>query len=265
MYLKHWSDPAANRAELRRRIEEALAELTEREERLRTGREAVERSVAQDKALLIADPQVARLWIRYHAESNSLYFRASRELLRSLVEDEAETHQPDDQERADAAESEGPETALSPNEANGPSGPPLNGDLVESSDVSAAVILQPVLASTCATPVPPEVPNVPEGVPAPPEVLTAVSSTPAPEVANALSPNEANDLPEPHLIPLMIDFLDTRATLKSSPLTARMVARLKLMQRTDLPAAQQDQLLRDHERDIVALEGEIERMQQRLA
>jgi hypothetical protein len=199
--------------------------------------------------------------------------------LRSLAEDEAESNHPEDQEQADEAESEGPAMARSPNEANHPLGGALNDELVESSDVSAAVILQPILGTTGATPSAPESSAAPMpsetavspsfsttngAMPVPPKSPTVVSSTPAPEAASTLSPNEANDLTEPHLIPLMIDFLDTRATLKSSPLTARMVARLKLMQRTDLPAAQQDQLLRDHERDLAALEVEIERMQQRM-
>ena len=49
-YRARWGDPEANRAELRRHIDAALAELVEREQRLRTGREAVERSMAADQA-----------------------------------------------------------------------------------------------------------------------------------------------------------------------------------------------------------------------
>jgi hypothetical protein len=257
MYLKHWSDPAANRAELRRRIEEALVELTEREERLRTGREAVERSVAEEKALLIADPQVARLWIRYHAESNSAYFRASRELLRSLAEDEAIDHPEHPIEEA----SERPAMACSPNEANHPTGEALNEELAESSDTSAAVILQPILGTTGATPSAPES----SAAPVPRETLAAVTSEPAPEAANDASPNEAN---EPVGVQLTLG--DIKAYAESlvplvGPCAAAVVTTIEAMVRPGLDAARRAHLGPALERDLAALDAELMRRKQRVA
>ena len=80
IYRARWSDPKANQAELLRRIDAALTELKAREESLRTGPEAVERAQAAEQALMIQDPQQARLWARYYAESQSILLRSSREL-----------------------------------------------------------------------------------------------------------------------------------------------------------------------------------------
>jgi hypothetical protein len=224
MYLKHWSDPAANRDELRRRIEEALVELTEREERLRTGREAVERSVAEEKALLIQDPHVAKLWIRYYTESNSAYFRASRELQRSLTEDE-DTNHPEHAEHEEDEGSEASESlaeAGSPNEPNNPLESSQGVDLNESSDASAAVISEAILGSTGEPPLAPgsgEPPVTSEAVRGPvgwstcvlpppqalvdqpvaaPEAPTAMPSEAAPGAPKASSPNEPNSHLQPH-------------------------------------------------------------------
>jgi hypothetical protein len=53
LYCQAWSDPAANRAELGRIIDEAIAELRAREEALRTGPEAVAQAWAADQALVL--------------------------------------------------------------------------------------------------------------------------------------------------------------------------------------------------------------------
>jgi hypothetical protein len=132
--------------------------------------------------------------------------------------------------------------------------------LVESSDASAAVILQPILGTTGAMPVPPEVPQATIGTPVFPEALTAVVPKPVPADEDTSSPNEANDPAEPHSSDGLIELSATGPALHSPPLATRMIARLKLLQRTDLPAAQEDQLLRDQERDLAALEVEIERL-----
>ena len=47
LYTQAWSDPEANRAELFRIIDEAIAELRAREDALRTGPEAVAQALAQ--------------------------------------------------------------------------------------------------------------------------------------------------------------------------------------------------------------------------
>jgi hypothetical protein len=76
VYRSQWSDPAANRAELLRRIEEALAELRAREEDLRTGPEAVQKAQAQAQAALIQEPKTAGSWLRYSKESHTELFRS---------------------------------------------------------------------------------------------------------------------------------------------------------------------------------------------
>jgi hypothetical protein len=80
MYCQAWADPAANRAELLRIIDEALAELRAREESLRTGPEAVAQSLAAEQALVIQDPTEARLRSRYASDHQSAFYRAYREL-----------------------------------------------------------------------------------------------------------------------------------------------------------------------------------------
>src|SRR5207249_182411 len=47
---------------------------------LRTGPERLRAQTMLDQAVLIEDPQKARLWLRYSSESQSLFFRATREL-----------------------------------------------------------------------------------------------------------------------------------------------------------------------------------------
>jgi hypothetical protein len=80
MYCQAWSDPEANRAELLRIIDEAIAELRAREESLRTGPEAVAQSLAAEQALVIQDPSEARLRSRYAGDHQSMFYRAYREL-----------------------------------------------------------------------------------------------------------------------------------------------------------------------------------------
>src|SRR4029077_17420586 len=87
-FLAQRGSPAAHRDVLLRLIDEAVAELTAREEQLRTGREAVERSLAADQAALPQDEKPARLWLRYYSESNSAFYRASRELERAQAEED---------------------------------------------------------------------------------------------------------------------------------------------------------------------------------
>jgi hypothetical protein len=256
MYLKHWSDPAANRAELLRRIDAALVELTEREERLRTGREAVERSLAQEKALLIEDPQVARLWIRYYSESNSLYFRASRELRKSLAEDEDETHDEG---------SEGTAVARSPNEANRPLGEALKEELVKSSDVSAVVILPPVLGTTGATPVPPGVRQAPDGAPVSAETSTAVIPKPQPADANAVFPNEANRPAGRQLTLGEIKAYVECVAPFVGPAAVAVVTTIEALLRPDLDAAQRALLEEALDRDVAALDVALTRLEQRVA
>jgi hypothetical protein len=227
MYLTRWGDPAVNRAELRRRIDAALVELTEREEWLRTGREAIERSVAVDKALIIQDPQVARLWVRYYSESNSLYFRASRELMRSLAEDDEETNHPEHPEHPEKADDEGSEglaMAGSPNEPNDPSEPSLNDELPKSSDASTAAVLGSFSGINGATPVPPES-NEPQvsagpdggstgGTPVPPP---AESVAAAPGAPNVRSPNEPNDPAPLRSNPTFVNIWVTKPAPVSGP------------------------------------------------
>jgi hypothetical protein len=95
MYCQAWSDPAANRAELLRIIDEAIAELRAREEALRTGPEAVAQAWAAEQALVIQEPTEARLRSRYASDHQSMFYRAYREL--QAVQAEA----------AQAAEAEG--------------------------------------------------------------------------------------------------------------------------------------------------------------
>jgi hypothetical protein len=80
MYCQAWADPAANRAELLRLIDEAIAELRAREEALRTGPEAVAQSLAAEQALVLQDPTEARLRSRYASDHQSAFYRAYREL-----------------------------------------------------------------------------------------------------------------------------------------------------------------------------------------
>jgi hypothetical protein len=80
LYCQAWADPAANRAELLRLIDEALAELRAREESLRTGPEAVAQAWAAEQALVLQDPTEARLRSRYAGDHQSMFYRAYREL-----------------------------------------------------------------------------------------------------------------------------------------------------------------------------------------
>jgi hypothetical protein len=86
--LKRWANPEDNKAALLRIIDEAVDELTAREAYLRNGPEAVERKYAADQAVLNLQEKSSGLWLRYYKEINSEYFRATKELRRSLAEDE---------------------------------------------------------------------------------------------------------------------------------------------------------------------------------
>ena len=180
IYHKRWKDPEANRAELRRLIDDALGELVAREERLRTGREAVERSTASDRAVVIGDEKAGRLWLRYFTESDAVYFRATKELRRSLAEEWEEEGVADGSDAgggdvagttggppggpgvppvvpAAAASPNGPngpveatspngpngpvEAATSPNGPNGPGEPLLSGGVIAGSGVGGEAVL----------------------------------------------------------------------------------------------------------------------------
>src|SRR5207245_2302993 len=80
VYQQQCPDPAAHRAALLKIIDEAMTELRSREEQLRTGPERLRAQTMWDQAVLIEDPQKARLWLRYSSESQSLFFQATREL-----------------------------------------------------------------------------------------------------------------------------------------------------------------------------------------
>jgi hypothetical protein len=78
--FRSWADPAANRAELVRLIDEAIAELRAREDALRNGPEAVAQAWEADQALVIQDPTEARLRSRYASDHQLMSYRAYREL-----------------------------------------------------------------------------------------------------------------------------------------------------------------------------------------
>src|SRR5262249_37940321 len=105
MYCEAWSDPAANRAELLRIIDDAITELRAREESLRTGPEAVAQAWAAEQALVIQDPTEARLRSRYAGDHQSMFYRAYRELkaVQAEAAQEAETDGAEDED--DEAES----------------------------------------------------------------------------------------------------------------------------------------------------------------
>jgi hypothetical protein len=87
-FLKRWANPEDNKAALLRIIDEAIDELKARQAYLHNGPEAVERKYAADQAVLNLEEKSSGLWLRYYKEINSEYFRATKELRRSLAEDE---------------------------------------------------------------------------------------------------------------------------------------------------------------------------------
>jgi hypothetical protein len=103
MYCQAWSDPEANRAELLRIIDEAIAELRAREESLRTGPEAVAQALATEQALVIQDPTEARLRSRYAGDHQSMFYRAYRELKAVQAEAAQEADGEDGDDEAESA------------------------------------------------------------------------------------------------------------------------------------------------------------------
>jgi hypothetical protein len=91
--LKRWANPEDNKAALLRIIDEAIDELKARQAYLRNGPEAVERKYAADQAVLNLEEKSSGLWLRYYKEINSEYFRATKELRRSLAEDTEESEE----------------------------------------------------------------------------------------------------------------------------------------------------------------------------
>jgi hypothetical protein len=106
MYCQAWADPAANRAELLRVIDEAIAELRAREESLRTGPEAVAQALAAEQALVIQDPTEARLRSRYAGDHQSMFYRAYRELKAVQAEAAQEAEAEDEEDEVESAPAE---------------------------------------------------------------------------------------------------------------------------------------------------------------
>jgi hypothetical protein len=130
MYCEAWSDPAANRAELLRIIDEAIAELRAREESLRIGPEAVAQALSAEQALVLQDPTEARLRSRYASDHQSAFYRAYRELKAVQAEadaegeeDEVESASADLAPEAEVASPEAAEEASAENFSNEPGAP----------------------------------------------------------------------------------------------------------------------------------------------
>jgi hypothetical protein len=149
MYCEAWSDPAANRAELLRIIDEAVAELRARAEALRTGPEAVAQALAADQALVLQDPTEARLRSRYAGDHQSMFYRAYRELKAVQAEAAQEADADSEEDEAESAPSEAvavaeapaPEAAEEASEGNFPNEP---GAPIEESQ-------EAVVEDTCVT------------------------------------------------------------------------------------------------------------------
>jgi hypothetical protein len=107
-YRSQWPDPQANRAELLRRIEEALTELREREEYLRRGPEAVQKAQAQAQAAMIQEPQAAGSWLRYYKESHTELFRSLQQLRIAQAERRAAEEAADEEKSASMEVAEEP-------------------------------------------------------------------------------------------------------------------------------------------------------------
>jgi hypothetical protein len=114
LYTQAWSDPEANRAELLRIIDEAIAELRACEDALRTGPEAVAQALATEQALVIQDPTEARLRSRYASDHQSAFYRAYRELKAVQAEAAQKADGDGNEDGAESAPSEAAPEAEAP-------------------------------------------------------------------------------------------------------------------------------------------------------
>ena len=73
-------EPSACRQRLVHLVDGQIAAVRAREERLREGRDAVERSRVVDPNLFVQDEKEARLFFRYFGESKSTFLRCFKEL-----------------------------------------------------------------------------------------------------------------------------------------------------------------------------------------
>ena len=97
-------DPAECRRRLREIVESELQSLREDEQILREQLEEPSDALLAERSLILADPQAARLFLRYRAEGRSAFHRSYSELIRALKRDAEEGVSLEDGDEASCSE-----------------------------------------------------------------------------------------------------------------------------------------------------------------